>query len=110
LLHEALVDVGALGWVVDEGLPIRLGLLEETLANALVYDDQRDLRWIVLTLLTLKETIFLLNDLVELFKLEVNYLLTHRVANTVTVDKNVVGHLALVELSVALEGSHEVVR
>ncbi len=64
LLHEALVDVGALGWVVDEGLPIRLGLLEETLANALVYDDQRDLRWIVLTLLTLKETIFLLNDLV----------------------------------------------
>jgi hypothetical protein len=110
LLNEALIDVGALGWVINEGLAVGMGLLEETLANALVYDDQRDLRWVVLALLTFIEAIFLLNDLVKLIKLKVDNLLTHRVTNTVTVDENVVGHLALVELSVALKGSHEVVR
>jgi hypothetical protein len=39
LLNEALIDVGALGWVINEGLAVGMGLLEETLANALVYDD-----------------------------------------------------------------------
>ena len=45
LLNEALIDVGALGWVVDEGLSgTGLGLLEESLTDTFVYNDQGDLR------------------------------------------------------------------
>lgn len=43
LLHEALVNVGALRWVINESLAIvALGLLEEALAHALVDDDERN--------------------------------------------------------------------
>lgn len=43
LLHEALVNIGALRRVLDEVLPVVSGrLLEESLANALVHDNERD--------------------------------------------------------------------
>lgn len=57
----------------------------------------------------LEETILFLNDLVELLKLKVNNLLTHGITDTITVDEDVVWHLSLVELTVALERPHEVV-
>ena len=45
LLDEARVDVRTLGWVLDELVALLcLALLEESLTDALVYDDQGDLR------------------------------------------------------------------
>jgi len=62
-----------------------------------------------LALFALEETILFLDDLVELLKLKVNNLLTHGITDTITVDEDVVWHLSLVELTVALERPHEVV-
>jgi hypothetical protein len=104
LLHEALVHVSALGWVVNEVLTVLVRLLEEPLAHALVHDDQRDLGRVVLTfVLAVKEAVLLLDNLVELLQFEIDDLLSHAVAHTVTVDENVVRHSAIVELAVALE-------
>lgn len=109
LLNEALVDVGALRRVIDESLAVLVRLLEESLSHTLVDNDEGDLGRVVLTLLALEEPILLLDDLVQLLKLKVDNLLAHGVAHAVTVDENVVGHLAIVELAVALERPHEVV-
>lgn len=44
LLDKAVVDVRALRWVLNEFVALlRLALLEESLTNALVNDDQGDL-------------------------------------------------------------------
>jgi len=117
LLHKALVHICALGRVVDECLPVVLGrMLEETLTNALVHNDQSNLRgFLLLGLLgavfssLLVQSVFLLNDLVKLLHLEVNDLLAHGVADTITVNENVARHLA-VEVAVTLESALEVVR
>lgn len=71
LLHEALVDVSTLRRVVDESLAgAGLGLLEESLANALINDNKRDLRALhVSGVHTLRSEYVILfgDDLVELF-------------------------------------------
>ena len=52
LLDEAIIDVGTLGRVVDVVLAVvLLSLLEESLTDTLVHDDQRDLRGLLLVLL-----------------------------------------------------------
>jgi len=46
LLDETLVDVSALRRILNELVTLRaLSLLEETLTDALVNDDKRDLWW-----------------------------------------------------------------
>jgi hypothetical protein len=77
LLDEALIDVSTLGRVINESLAVLVRLLEETLADSLVHNDERHLGWIVLTLLTIKESVLLLDDLVQLFELKIDDLLTH---------------------------------
>ena len=84
--------------------------MEEALADTFVDDDQCHLWWVVLTFFTVEEAVLLLNDLVQLLKLKINDLLTHGIADTVTVDENVVWHFTRIKFTVALEGSHEVVR
>lgn len=64
LLYEALVHIGTLGWVVDEGLPILLSLLEESLANTLVDNNQSDLGCGQLLLGVLVVAVLLVDDLV----------------------------------------------
>lgn len=44
LLNEALVNVGSLGWVKDLRLMSVSSLLKESLSNALVDDDECDMR------------------------------------------------------------------
>jgi len=109
LLDEARVHVGTLRRVVDEVLalgPARL--LEESLADALVHDDERDVgrglrrRLIVAAVLHS-------NNAVQLGQLLVDDLLAHRVAHTVTVDENVARHRSVVELTVRRERALEVV-
>lgn len=113
LFDEAVVDVGALRRVVDEVLAVLLlGLLEESLADTLVHDDQCDLG----SLLSLTVREFVLtnavlegDNLVELSELLVNDLFPHRVTDTVTVDENMLWHFSI-EVPVAGEGALEVVR
>lgn len=77
LLDEAGVDIGSLGRVVDEVLAIVAGrLLEESLANALVHDDQGDLGSF-LGGLTMVTTVLHGNDAVKLGQFLVDDLLAH---------------------------------
>lgn len=110
LFNKALVDVGALRGVVNEGRALLArGLLEEALADALVHNDQGDLGWRhSLCFIIFEQTVFFLHDLVELFQFILNYLSAHRISNTVTVNKNVFWH-RLVVITVALEGALEVI-
>lgn len=103
LLNKALINIGSLWWVVNESVTIVVGLLEEALAYTLVDDNQGHLWCWQLLLASFEVAVLLINDTVQLLKLEVYNLLSHAVTDTVTVDENVVWHFALVELSVALE-------
>jgi len=122
LLDETGVDVGALRRILNElASLLSLFLLEETLTDALVNDNKRNLRfcmrrswffaaWVVLLmLLLLEEAVFLSHNLVELVEFLVNYHLTHRVAYTITINKNVLWH-CIIKISVALECSLEIAR
>lgn len=109
LLNEACVDVGTLRRVVDPVLAVRArSLLEESLTNTLVHNDQRDLGEGLLLCLVIT-TILHSDDAVELSQLLVNDLLTHGIADTITVDEDVAGHGAIVEIAIGREGAHEVV-
>lgn len=106
-----------MGRVVDKLLAVIHGLLEESLADSLVHDDEGNLGRSILGLTRLvgsltgvsEHAVLILAGLVQLFQLEVDNLLAHGVAYTVAIDENVVGHLAAVKLSVALERPLEVV-
>jgi len=72
LLNEALVDVGALRRVVNKGFTrVLLVLLEESLADTLVHNDQRDF-WSLKYLLLItsdflrEKAVFFRDDLVKL--------------------------------------------
>jgi len=69
LFNKAIVDVGTLRWVIDEVLTVvLLSLLEESLTDPLVHDDQGDL-WSFLFLLfttVSSESVFKCYDLIEL--------------------------------------------
>lgn len=113
LLDEAVVNVGTLGRVVDVGrlAVVLLSLLEESLANTLVHDDQCDLRGLLLVLfrnVILADAVLKCHNLVKLGEFLVNDLLAHGITDTITVDEDVLGHLT-VEVPVALEGTLEVV-
>ena len=104
LLNEASVDVGTLRRVVDEVLPVVAWcLLEESLANALVHDDESDLGEGLGKLAVSVFTVLHSADAVELLELLVDDLLAHGIADTITVDEDVGGHGAVVEVSVGLE-------
>lgn len=125
LLNEAGIDVSALRRVLDELVALgSLSLLEESLAHALVDNDEGNLRrsdrsWLLLTLLfcslsrgaiflLLEDTVLFGDDLVELVQLFVNNHLSHGITDTITVDEDMFGHGA-VEVAVALEGTLEIV-
>ena len=110
LLNETSVHIGALWRVVDEvSAIVALRLLEESLTYALVNDDQSDLWWLLGRVIFIS-TILDADDAVKLSKLLVNDLLAHGVTDTVTVDKDMPGHGAVVELTIGGERSGEVVR
>lgn len=113
-----MIDIGSLGWVVDELLAIVHCLLEESLADSLVYNDQGNLWRGILGLARLiscltrvcKHAVLVLADFVQLLKLKVDNLLAHGVTNTIAIDEDMVGHLTTVKFSVALERPLEIVR
>ena len=103
LLDEAVVHVGALRRVSDAGVGAHL---EESLSDSLVYDDQGVLR--EHRLLGRVEAVLLLHDLVELLELVADDLSPHGIANSVSVDEDVVWELALVVVAEGLECALEV--
>lgn len=124
LLDKAIVDVGSLGRVLDELVSLLgLSLLEESLTDALVHDNESDFwrdEWLnvdfcllffgfLLCFLLLEKTIFFSHNFVKLIELLVDNHLSHGVSDTISVDENVLGH-GTVEVFVALESSLEVVR
>jgi hypothetical protein len=109
LLNKACVHVGSLRRIVDEVLSVvTCSLLEESLADSLVHDDQGNFR--MLFGLSLRVTAVLHgDDAVELLKLLVDDLLSHRVTDAITVDEHMAGQYAIVELTVGFEASSEVI-
>lgn len=100
LLDEASVDVSALWRVEDLSLSL---FLEEPLANSLVNENKCNVRVLVFT-------VNFLDDLLQLVQLVMNDLRAHRVTDTVSVDKNVVGHVTIVVVLVCFESVYEVVK
>ena len=103
LLDEAVVHVGTLRRVGDAGINVHL---EESLSDSLVHNDQGVLRELVL--LGRVDAVLLLNDLVELLELVADDLSPHGIANSVSVDEDVVWELALVVVAEGLECALEV--
>lgn len=135
LLDEASIDVSTLRRVLDELITLgSLSLLEESLSNTLVDDDQGDLwrldrsRLFILFLFFCRSftstsgilsvsSIFLLlenavlfgNNLMELVKFLIDDHLSHGITNTISVDEDMLRH-GVVEVTVTLEGTLEIVR
>ena len=100
LLNKALINKSTLRWVEN----FRMALfLKESLTNTLVNEDQGDLR--VLCFFPVN----LCNDLLQLLQLVMDNLLAHRVTDTVSVYKDMVWHVSVVELPVRLKSTVEVV-
>jgi len=136
LLDEASVDVSSLRGVLDELITLgSLSLLEESLSDALVHNDQGNLRrldgsrlglFLLLLLLLrgfsgasgvfgvgsvflgLEDAVLFGDDLVELVEFLVDDHLSHGITDTITVDEDVLGH-GSIEVAVTLEGTLEVV-
>ena len=86
-----------------------LGLLEESLTDSFINDDQSDLGGLLGLHILVIESVLQCHDLVELGQLLIDDLLPHGVTHTISVDENVLWHLPI-EVSVALESALEVVR
>jgi len=82
------------------------------LANTFVHNDKGDLWTLhhgsVHAGLTENAVLFG-DDSVELIKLKINNLLSHRVSNTITVDKDMCRHLSVIKFTVGLERSLEII-
>lgn len=135
LLDEASIDVSTLRRVLDELITLgSLSLLEESLSNTLVDDDQGDLwrldrsRLFILFLffsrsftstsgilsvssifLLLENAVLFGNNLMELVKFLIDDHLSHGITNTISVDEDMLRH-GVVEVTVTLEGTLEIVR
>ena len=111
LFNKALINISTLGWIVNESLSVLIcRLLEKSLSDSLVHDDQGNFWRVISTLSTIEKAVLFLNDLVKLFKLKIDNLLTHWVSNSITVDKNVIWHFTGIKITIALEWSHKIIR
>ena len=102
LLDEAVIDVGSLRRVGNGGVH---SLLEESLSDSLVHDDQGVLWKARVSGL---ELVLLLDNLVKLLQFVGDDLGSHGVSDTVSVDDDVVWESAVVLVSECLESTLEV--
>lgn len=80
--------------------------IKESLSHSFVHYNQSYVR---ISRLAWFNSVFVMNDFLELLQLVINDLFSHWVTNTISVDKNMVRHLAFVKVSVGLERSLEVI-
>lgn len=102
LLNEAVINVGSLRRVGDGGVHT---LLEESLSDSLVDDDQGVLWKARVSGL---ELVLLLDNLVELLQLVGDDLGSHGVSDTISIDDDVVWEGTVVLVSECLESTLEV--
>ena len=102
LLNETVIYVCSL-WRVSNGSVH--ALLEESLSDSLV-DNNQGMLWQVISDICL---VLLLDDLAKLFKLVTDYLSSHGVAYTVSIDENVIWKGTVVVISKGLESGFKVV-
>lgn len=123
LLDEAVVNVSSLRRIGDSitstlvvATPTHVLLgwvsflaseLEESLSDSFVDNDKSGLGQFTLILFRLV-VVLLLHDLVKLLKFVLDHLRPHRIADTISVDEDVVGKLAIVVVSKGLESVVEV--
>jgi hypothetical protein len=105
LLDESVINIGSLGRVENLSL-VRLALLlEESLSHALIDDDECDVRKSISFRLGV---VLVSEDLLELIELVLDDLLSHWITDSVTIDEDLFGECALIEVSVSLQGTAEV--
>ena len=91
LLNEAVINISTLRRVQDVVLA---RFLEESLSNTLVDDDECDMgERLALAL----RVIFICENLLQLVKLKADDLLAHRIADSITIDENMVWQSATVK-------------
>lgn len=89
LFNETLVDIGSLWWILNV---VVLGHMEESLSNSLVHNDKSVLGENgLLYFFAVDEGVLLMHDLVQLFEFMGNDLLSHGIADTISIDENVIG-------------------
>lgn len=98
LLDEALVNIGSSRRVSD----LSVNFLKESLSYSFVHDDESDLREFNRST-ALFDSVLISADFLKLVKLELNDVLTHGVAHSITVNENVVWHFTFVVISVSSE-------
>lgn len=98
LLDEALVDIGSSRRVSD----LFVNFLKESLSYSFVHDDESNFREFNRST-ALFDSVLISADFLKLVKLELNDVLTHGVAHSITVNENVVWHFTFVVISVSSE-------
>jgi hypothetical protein len=115
LFNETVVNVRALRRIGDGRVAATLSVstvtllateLEESLTHALIHNNQSDLWQLDLSLLL--KCVLLLHNLVQLLEFVLNNLTTHRIADTITIDEDVVRQRASVVVTESLERVLEV--
>ncbi len=102
LFNEALIHVSS-----RRGIQyLRSSLFEESLSDSFVHDNKGDLRS-SLVVFSLKP-IFISNYLFELFKFIINDLFPHWVADSISVDEDVIRQLAFVKISISSESAWKI--
>lgn len=102
-----MVDIGTLRRVEDLALLVTTtaSLLEEPLSDTLVHDDQSHVgKGVALVL----RVVLVSKDLLKLVQLELDDLLSHGIADTITIDEDVVRQCAAVVVLVGCESAAEV--
>ena len=107
LLNESVVHICALRRVQDVGSVRALLclLLEESLSHTLVDDDECGVgKSDALTF----RVVLVCEDLLQLIELKIDDFLAHGIADTVTIDEDVIRETSSVEVAVGLQGTSEI--
>ena len=103
LLNESLINVCSLRWI--NYLWVWLNL-EESLSHSLVYYD-KSVFWNNCIFICIN-SIFHLNNFIQLFKLISYYLLSHRIANSISINKYMIRQFSIIMVFKSLEGTFEI--
>lgn len=103
LFNETLIDISPLRRINEFFSFIDV---EESLSNSLVHDNESNI-WV--SWMVLLNSVLVSNNFLELFKFIFNDLLSHWVTDSISIDENMVGHLAFVKISVGLKRSLEII-
>lgn len=91
LFNKSLINICSLRWIKEL---LRTLFLKEPLPHSFVYKDKSHKRMFIWC------SIYFSNDLFQLIKLMMNDLSSHCITNTISVHKDMIWHLTVIELFV----------